>query len=102
MRKLFIAGLGLLISTVCGAEKISFSDQIRPLLNRNCTGCHGGVKQAGGFSLLYKERAFGKTHHGIGIVPGKPEESMLYKLITSPPEVYDNHRKNHFQKKKLN
>ena len=95
MRKLFIAGLGLLISTVCGAEKISFSDQIRPLLNRNCTGCHGGVKQAGGFSLLYKERAFGKTHHGIGIVPGKPEESMLYKLITSPPEVYDDHKQKH-------
>ena len=85
-------GALLLISLSLNAEKISFSEQIRPLLNRNCTGCHGGVKQAGGFSLLYKESAFGKSHHGIGIVPGKPEESMLYKLITSPPEVFDKHK----------
>ena len=69
--------------------KISFSEQIRPILNRKCTGCHGGVKQAGGLSLLYKEMAYGKTNHGYGIVPGKPEESMVYKVITSPPEVHD-------------
>ncbi|MCH2207960.1 MAG: hypothetical protein MK132_19085 [Lentisphaerales bacterium] len=54
-----------------------------------CTGCHGGVKEAGGLSLLYKESAFGKTNHGIGIVPGKPEESMVYKVITNPSEVFD-------------
>ena len=92
MCKFFKAGLFLFISLSLQAEKVSFSEQIRPLLNRNCTGCHGGVKQAGGFSLLYKESAFGKTHHGIGIVPGKPEESMLYKVITSPPEVFDKHK----------
>ncbi|MCM8526008.1 MAG: DUF1553 domain-containing protein [Lentisphaeraceae bacterium] len=93
MYKLFIMGLSLLFSLTLGAEKVSFSEQIRPLLNRNCTGCHGGVKEAGGFSLLYKEKAFGKTHHGIGIVPGKPSESMLYKVITSPPEIFDHNKK---------
>ena len=93
MCKFLKVGVFLLITVSLQAEKVSFSEQIRPLLNRNCTGCHGGVKQAGGFSLLYKESAFGKTHHGIGIVPGKPEESMLYKVITSPPEVFDKHKK---------
>ena len=92
MCKILMLGACLLLLLPVSAEKVSFSDQIRPLLNRNCTGCHGGVKQAGGFSLLYKEKAFGKTHHGIGIVPGKPEESMLYKVITSPPEVFDKHK----------
>ena len=29
-------------------EKISFNRQIRPILNKNCLGCHGGVKQSGG------------------------------------------------------
>ena len=71
------------------ADRVDFSEQIRPLFNRMCTGCHGGVKEAGGLSLLYKESAFGKTNHGIGIVPGKPEESMVYKVITDPPEVFD-------------
>lgn len=85
-------GLSLFASLSLYAEKVSFSEQIRPLFNRNCTGCHGGVKEAGGFSLLYKEKAFGKTHHGIGIVPGKPEESLVYKVITSPPEVFDKHK----------
>jgi len=89
MCKYFSVGLLLFVSLTLQAEKVSFSEQIRPLLNRNCTGCHGGVKQAGGFSLLYKESAFGKTNHGIGIVPGKPEESMLYKVITDPPVVFD-------------
>lgn len=93
MYKFYFLSISLLIAVSLQAEKISFSEQIRPLLNRNCTGCHGGVKEAGGFSLLYKEKAFGKTHHGIGIVPGKPEESMLYKVITSPPEVFDKHKK---------
>ncbi|WDE99038.1 PSD1 and planctomycete cytochrome C domain-containing protein [Lentisphaera profundi] len=61
---------------------IDFNRDIRPIFNRSCTGCHGGVKKAGGLSLITKEEAFGKTKNGIGIVPGKPQESMLYKLIT--------------------
>jgi hypothetical protein len=76
--------LSLLISSYSLAQDIQFNRDIRPIFNRSCTGCHGGVKKAGGLSLITKAEAYGKTEHGIGIVPGKPEESMLYKLITHP------------------
>ncbi|MCM8530161.1 MAG: PSD1 and planctomycete cytochrome C domain-containing protein [Lentisphaeraceae bacterium] len=89
MKKCVVVCLLLFSWSAVGVEKVNFSEQIRPLFNRNCTGCHGGVKEAGGLSLLYKESAYGKTDHGIGIVPGKPEESMIYKVITNPPEVFD-------------
>lgn len=88
MKSVVVSMLLFCLSAI-GVEKVNFSEQIRPLFNRNCTGCHGGVKEAGGLSLLYKESAYGKTDHGIGIVPGKPEESMIYKVITNPPEVFD-------------
>ena len=83
MKKLIAFTLLILIS-LGQANEINFNRDIRPIFNRSCTGCHGGVKKAGGLSLITKAEAYGKTEHGVGIVPGKPEESMLYKLITHP------------------
>ena len=65
-------------------ERVSFNDKIRPILNRSCVGCHGGVKKAGGISLIYRAEALGKGESGkTVIVPGKPEESDLYRRIMS-------------------
>ena len=49
----------LLISFAAAAfaeEKVSFARDIRPILNAKCTGCHGGVKQAGGVSFVYRDQ----------------------------------------------
>ena len=69
-------------------DKISFNDEIRPILNDNCLVCHGGVKQLGGFSLLFPETAFGTTESGkTAIVPGNHRKSELYKrLVHHDPE----------------
>lgn len=65
-------------------EKIDFSTQIKPLINRHCITCHGGVKQEGGFSLLFREDALRKNKSGrYAIVPGRPAESELLRRITS-------------------
>ena len=74
----------LLVTGVCfsASAEINFNRDIRPIFNRSCTGCHGGVKKAGGLSLITKEEAYGKTENGLGIVPGNAEDSMVYKLIT--------------------
>ena len=40
-----------------GAERVSFNRQIRPLLSENCLKCHGGVKEAGGLNLQFREEA---------------------------------------------
>ena len=65
-------------------EPISFNESIRPIFNAKCLNCHGGVKQLGGYSLLFQEEAYDTTDSGIyGIVPGQPENSAVYQRIVS-------------------
>jgi len=75
-------------SEPASSEPISFNQQIRPILIENCTTCHGGVKQAGEVSFIYRQQALGKGESGKTIiVPGKPGESELIKrLTTSDPD----------------
>lgn len=72
----------------CAEERISFNAQIRPILNKNCVSCHGGIKQSGGFGLVFAENALRKTESGkTGIVPGSPAKSEMYqRLIHQDPE----------------
>ena len=70
-------------STSCKEERIDFNAQVRPILNKNCIACHGGVKQSGGFGLVFRENALGETVNGnIGVVPGHPEKSEMISRIT--------------------
>ena len=38
-------------------DKIDFNADVRPILNKNCLPCHGGVKQLGKLSFLFMEEA---------------------------------------------
>ena len=80
--------LCFLIATGCQSP-VSFNQEIRPIFNNKCISCHGGVKQQGGFSLLFREEALTKTASGVyGIVPGNPSESEILKRIRhSDPEL---------------
>lgn len=76
------AAFSTLISN--GQEKISFNEQIRPILNSKCTKCHGGAKADGDLSLIYREQALGKGKSGKTIiVPGHPEKSELFRRIVT-------------------
>ena len=70
-------------------DTVDFNTEIRPIINTQCIVCHGGVKQSGGFSLLFREDALGKAKSGkLAIVPGHPEQSEMIKRLTDPdPEV---------------
>jgi len=73
-----------------GNEKeVDYSTQIKPILNKNCITCHGGVKKNGGFSVLFEEEAFAITESGhAAIIPGDPNGSELIKRLTaSDPEL---------------
>jgi hypothetical protein len=85
--------LSLLIPIFCttlvrAEEREEFNRDIRPILTKHCTACHGGVKEAGGVSFIYREKALGKGESGeFPIVPGKPAESdMLRRLRSSDPD----------------
>ncbi len=69
-------------------KKIDFNTQVKPLLNRRCITCHGGVKKQGGFSLLFRQDALEKTESGKpALIPGDPDGSeMITRLTHHDPE----------------
>ncbi|WP_170156790.1 PSD1 and planctomycete cytochrome C domain-containing protein [Roseimicrobium gellanilyticum] len=70
--------------------EVDFARDIRPILNAHCVACHGGVKEAGDVSFIYREKALGNGESGkTVIVPRKPDDSemMVRILSTDPSEV---------------
>ncbi len=74
------------ISGITGVARadVSFVRDIAPIVLKRCTGCHGDKINLGGyrantFQYLMKKTASGKP----AVVPGKPEESSFYKLVST-------------------
>ena len=70
-------------------DKIDFNTQVKPLLNRKCIVCHGGVKRQGDFSLLFRQDALANNKSGKpAIIPGDPDGSEMIKRLnhTDPEE----------------
>ncbi|MBD3626799.1 DUF1553 domain-containing protein [Cyclobacterium sp.] len=70
-------------------DKISYNRDIRPIVNNKCISCHGGVKQSGGFSMLFESEAKMPTESGKpAIVPGDASASeMVKRLSHHDPEM---------------
>jgi hypothetical protein len=79
----------LFLSWACKEKQIDFSTEVKPILNKHCISCHGGVKRNGNFSVLFRHEAVDTTESGqLGIIPGDPEHSEMIRRITSDdPEV---------------
>ena len=75
----------ILAFTLSSRQKpIDYSTQVKPILNKKCITCHGGVRRKGGFSVLFRSEALAKTESGkIAIIPGDPEHSELIRRITN-------------------
>ena len=67
---------------------MDFTRDVQPILNKNCIACHGGVKEAGEVSFIFRDQVLGKGESGrTVVVPGKPEESeMIARIITDDPD----------------
>src|SRR3954452_23872681 len=63
------------------AEDAAFGERVWPLLEARCVKCHGTEKQKGELRLDSREAALKGGENGPALVPGKPEESLLIKLI---------------------
>ena len=61
---------------------IDFNQEVRPILNKRCMSCHGGVKRSGGLSLLTREDALQAGESGkAAIVPGQAERSEAVAIL---------------------
>lgn len=72
-------------STQGDESKIEFNRDIRPILSDNCYFCHGPDKnkREADLRLDRQEGLLGESSAGPVITPGKPDESELWRRITS-------------------
>jgi hypothetical protein len=82
------AGVILLVAIPCWLlfsrqQPVDFNTQVKPILNKKCIVCHGGVKRQGDFSLLFRTDALSRAKSGKpAIIPGDPDHSEMIRRIT--------------------
>jgi hypothetical protein len=67
-----------------------FDANVAPLFARRCLDCHSGVAAKGKLDLSRKSAALAGGESGAAIVPGKPEDSLLWERVSSnemPPKA---------------
>ncbi len=86
-----IAGAVVLIGllSIQREERVDFSMQVKPILNKHCISCHGGVKKNAGFSLLFEEEAFAATESGEPAIRrgDAAHSSFIQRLTEKDPEL---------------
>ncbi|MCB0629961.1 MAG: DUF1549 domain-containing protein, partial [Lewinella sp.] len=81
----FALGAWAIIHWLPTEEKIDFSTQVKPILNKRCISCHGGVKKSGGISFLFREELLTNGESGRpAVVAGKSGQSEIIRRITHP------------------
>jgi len=76
------AGSAIQAETVITPEQAAFFEsRIRPVLVENCLGCHGSKTQMAGVRLDSRAATIGRVDSGQIVVPGKPNDSLLIKVI---------------------
>lgn len=84
------AGMAMPLTAAEKAEKaVDFNKDIKPILAQNCVKCHkldprNPRGPAGGLRLDDKTAAMKGGKAGNDIVPGKSEDSLVFKLLTAP------------------
>ncbi len=96
LRLLIVMGVSVLIghgllplarTAPAGDTKpVDFQSEIRPLLSDNCFHCHGPDHSTRmvGLRLDIHEEALKPRKNGTPLIPGKAEESLLYKRMVEP------------------
>lgn len=63
------------------SKPVSFKDQIWPIFQRNCQGCHQPAKKGGGLLLTGFAVLMKGGDSGAVIQPGKPDDSPLVRSL---------------------
>jgi len=63
-----------------GEAERHFESKIRPVLAGTCQKCHGN-EERGGLRLDSREEMLAGGTRGSAILPGKPQESLLYQAL---------------------
>ncbi|WP_031528429.1 DUF1553 domain-containing protein [Dyadobacter crusticola] len=93
--KIFI-GAGALIVVISsffwlsgsGSSSVDYNTDVKPILNKHCMGCHGGVKKAGDVSFLFEHEMLEPGKSGkIPVVRGDADASeMIRRILSDDPD----------------
>ncbi|MEO8660179.1 MAG: c-type cytochrome domain-containing protein [Bryobacteraceae bacterium] len=72
----------VVLASAALAQQPSFNSDVAPILAANCLGCHGKSSAMGGLSLQTFEALMKGGKSRAVIVPGRPEESKLFAMIS--------------------
>ncbi len=67
---------------------VTFAKDIGPIFNASCNNCHGGRSTKGNFSVNSYAEVMKGGKSGAVIVPGNPDGSKLFRLVTKQEEPY--------------
>ena len=81
--------IGLTVTAVAGfaaaagaqTESVTFTDHIRPIMERSCWNCHGEAARLSDLDLSTREGALAGGTKGPAIVPGRAEDSRLFRMV---------------------
>jgi formylglycine-generating enzyme required for sulfatase activity len=71
--------LYFVLSAAAALAQVDFVKQVQPILEKHCTGCHGGERGLGGLRLHTRAAA------ARAIVAGEPARSPLLRTMDTPP-----------------
>ena len=68
-------------STPRAEEPVSFTKDIQPIFEKSCWTCHSQTLHLAQLDLSSRDSALKGGEHGAVLVPGKAEDSKLYRLV---------------------
>src|SRR5437764_1407755 len=71
-----------LLGSVAAAAEPSFSRDIQPVLQKNCSGCHQPSVKSSGLDLSTYDGLRTGGKRGTAFTPGSPDESLMVRFIT--------------------
>src|SRR5438132_1520001 len=88
---LCLCGSILLSGTARAADaprKITYADDLLPILRDSCLNCHNPDKKKAGLDLSTYQATMAGGDNGIVVKPGDPSASLLIKSITHAEEPF--------------
>jgi hypothetical protein len=62
---------------------VSFANDVLPIIESRCIGCHGGDRTEEGLDLKTHASIMAGSENGLVIVPGDAENSLLVELVAT-------------------